>query len=61
MLSQLPGKNAAIPSHLKVQILREQASPPSAATAKWPLHIENPEMMQSGNTVLILQHDRPAQ
>jgi hypothetical protein len=37
-------------------MLPEQAPPPPAKTAKWPLHMENPAMMQKSNTVTVQQH-----
>jgi hypothetical protein len=49
MLSQLLGKMAPTPFYLKVQAPHEQAYPPSARTAKWPLYLENPMAMQDGN------------
>jgi hypothetical protein len=32
-------------------MLHEQAPPAAATTAKWPLHMENPALMQTGNIV----------
>jgi hypothetical protein len=38
--------------------MREQAPPPSAGTAKWPLQHENSPEMQGGNTVIKKQRRR---
>jgi hypothetical protein len=51
MLPQTPSQNGTVCGHLRGRALPEQALPPAAKTAKWPLYLENPALMQGGNTV----------